>query len=368
MPNMRVLQIGPLPPPVGGMASVVVNLLSALEPYCEIRLIDNQKRTPQNRALWQGMLVQLRQLWQLFLLCVTWRPNIVHIHTFSWFTFWRNTIDVVVSKLIFRRVVLHIHGGQFHKFLNSLSWWKRMLVRLVFRASDRVVVLSEEWSRRLSGWCAAEKLVVVPNGVPVQSMGCKQKDEIIHVLCLANYSEAKGQSDLLRAVAGTSDPSSFKIALLGVESEKGYRELLHSLVDKLNLTGQVEIPGPKIGIEKQSYMNKADIFCLPSYDEGLPMSMLEAMATGIPVIMTRVGAIPEVISDRVDGFLYDPGNVNDLTKCIDYLVENPERAEIIGLAGYERVKQEYSIEVAAARIMTIYREITMHHQQLLHAE
>lgn len=359
LPNLRVLHIGPLPPPVGGMATVVVNLLSTLEPYCKIRLLDNQKTTLENRALWQGILAQLRQLWQLFLLCINWRPSIVHIHTCSWFTFWRNTLDVAVSKLLFRRIVLHIHGGQFHKFLNSLSWWQSLLVRLVFRASDRVVVLSEEWSRRLSGWCVPEKLVVVPNGVPVQSVGHKQKDGLTHILCLANYSKDKGQDDLIRAVAGTADPSSLRISLLGAEAEKGHQDSLRRLVDELNLEKQVEIPGPKIGSEKQSYLDEADIFCLPSYDEGLPMSMLEAMAAGVPVIVTRVGAIPEVVSDGVDGFLYDPGNIEDLAKCIDYLVEDPSRSKNIGLAGYERVKQKYSIGVAATRIMTIYRELAL---------
>ncbi len=355
--RLKVLQVGPLPPPVGGMAAVVENLISALQTGCEIRVLNNQKTTALDRTLWQGILAQLWQLWQLAELCVQWRPQIVHIHTCSWFTFWRNLLDVVIAKLFVRKVVLHIHGGQFHKFLDSLNYWQRKLARAVFHMSDQVIVLGDEWSHRLSKWCPPEKLCVIPNGVPVPELNYQQRDGCIRILCLANYAKNKGQEDLIRAVAQMEDNKLLRIALLGPEAEPGQQEVLYKLADELGLANQVVIPGPKMGAEKQVYLEQTDIFCLPSYDEGLPMSMLEAMAVGIPVVMTRVGAIPEVVTDGLNGCLYNPGDLNGLTQCLEELIANPECAKRMGAAGYERVKKEYSIEVSATRTLEMYRKL-----------
>lgn len=117
----RVLMLGPLPPPVGGMATVASNFQRALEPRLDLRVLDNVKTTAAKRSLWQGIAAPLKLLGRLGWQCLAWRPAVAHIHTFSWFTFWRNGVDVLLARLLLRRVVLHIDGAQFHRFLGGLT-------------------------------------------------------------------------------------------------------------------------------------------------------------------------------------------------------------------------------------------------------
>jgi len=352
---MRILMVGPLPPPIGGMATVVENLREALAAHGQVRVLNNVKTTPPDRALWQGVAAQSRLLWRLGALCLGWRPQVVHIHTCSWFNFWRQGVDVLLVRLLGRRAVLHIHGAEFHKFLSTLHGPLAWLARRIFSACNRVIVLGDEWLRVLEPWCGRERIVVVPNGVPVPARPVPVPREPL-IVCLANYERRKGQDDLLRAVAGLSEPRP-RVALLGAEAEAGRQSWLQSLGEELGLEDQVEIPGPKMGGEKDAWLRRAAVFCLPSHDEGLPMAMLEAMAAGVPVVATRVGAIPEAVKDGAEGRLYDAGDVDALRVCLQDLLADPEQARKLGLAGRRRVKREFSLERQARRLMDAYRSM-----------
>ena len=188
--------VGPLPPPVGGMATVVENLAAAFDgplvEAVELRVLNNVKITSADRSLGQGIAAQLRLLWRLVAECLVWRPHVVHIHTSSWFTFWRNAVDVLLARLLLRPVLLHIHGARFHRFLTGLPPPQAWLARRVFRLSARVIVLGEGWKRLLDAWTDPAKVVVVPNGVAVQAPVRMVADGPFRIVCLANYEERKG--------------------------------------------------------------------------------------------------------------------------------------------------------------------------------
>jgi glycosyltransferase involved in cell wall biosynthesis len=352
----RVLMLGPLPPPVGGMATVVENLVQALGTEVELRVLNNVKTTAADRSLWQGVAAQLRLLGRLVGQCVAWRPAVVHIHTCSWFTFWRNGVDVLLSRLLLRPVVLHIHGAQFHRFLAGLSGVSAWLARRVLRSANRVVVLGEGWREVLSGWARSERVVVVPNGVPVGEPVTPAPDGPFRIICLANYEARKGQEDLLRAVAALETARPVQVQLLGFEAEPGRRRSLLELAAELGLD-DVEVPGPVTGADKQARLAGAHCFCLPSYDEGLPMSMLEAMAVALPVVATRVGAIPEAVQDGREGLLFEPGEIRDLSAHLARLIAEPEHAATVGAAGRERLIRDFSLERSAALLLDLYRSL-----------
>ena len=157
------------------------------------------------------------------------------------------------------------------------------------------------------------------------------------------------KSDFRAALREAHRPQRGSTHLAGVFEGRGEVEA--------GMAGRVSAPGPKMGSDKQVFLDRAAIFCLPSYDEGLPMSMLEAMAAGIPVVMTRVGAIPEVIEDGVNGLLYDAGDTDALSACLVTLLSDDEQARGIGDRGRETVAAEYSIAVAVRRLLDLYRSI-----------
>lgn len=356
VPKPKILMVGPLPPPVGGMATVVQNLTQALADRVELRVINNVKTTAADRTLWQAVAAQLRLLGRLAGGCLAWRPAVVHIHTCSWFTFWRNGVDVVVARLLGRRVVLHIHGGQFHDFLGGLNGVHAWLARRLLRAAHRVVVLSPGWREILSAWSDPARIIVVPNGVSLGEPVKPRGDGPFRILCLAHYQAAKGQADLLRAVAALRTERTVHLELLGSEAEPGHREALTALARELGLV-DVDIPGPVMGQAKQARLAAAHCFCLPSYAEGLPMSMLEAMAVALPVVATRVGAIPEALSDGAEGLLFDPGDIAALRGHLTRLIREPDTAAALGAAGRERLARDFSLARSAVLLLEIYREV-----------
>lgn len=354
---LRALMVGPLPPPVGGMTVVMDNLSTALAQRCDLRVLNNAKTTPPGRPLLRGVAAQLRLLGGLAWTLVTWRPAVVHIHTCSWFTFWRSAVDVVLARVLGARVVLHVHGAEFHKFLASLGRTGRPAARLVFRATSRVIVLGTDWMRLLEPWCPGERLVIVPNGVPVPATVPERDRGAREILSVANYERRKGLGDLIDAAAALPQRERLRLTLLGAETESGHRRELEARAEASGLDGAVEIPGPVIGEAKQPYYDRAAVFCLPSYDEGLPMSMLEAMAQGLPVVCTRVGAIAEAVDDGEQGLLVPPGDVSGLAEALQGLLSDPDRRRTMGAAARERVQHQFSLDAQAAQVLAIYAQL-----------
>lgn len=350
--------IGPLPPPVGGMASVIENLERGLAGRVSLRILNNAKTTAVDRPLWQGIAAQTRLLGQLAYCCLVWRPRIVHIHTCSWATFWRNAIDVVLARLLGRKVILHIHGAAFHQFLAGLTPPLAGLARGIFACSHRVLVLGENWRQLLARWTNPERLRVLSNGVPLAPYHPPATDGPFRIICLGNYEQRKGQSDLLRAVARLrGDARPVALALLGAAAEPDYHEHLQQLRIELGLSAAVSIPGPVVGAHKQDALDAAHCLCLPSYDEGLPMAMLEAMAAGRPVVITAVGAVPEVIVDGEEGLLFQPGDIDTLSAHLESLRADPDRAAAIGQAGRERLRRDLSLERSVEQLLVIYQTL-----------
>jgi len=358
----KVLMIGPLPPPVGGMATVVGNLAEGFAGRVDLKLLNNVKTTAADRRLWEGIAAQLRLLGRLAGHCLGWRPDVVHVHTCSWFTFWRNAVDVLLARLLGRRVVLHIHGAQFRGFLEGLSPAARQSARVVFALAQRIVVLGEGWKALLDPWADPHRVVVVPNGVPVPertAAGVRGgAAEPLRIVCLANYERRKGQADLLRAVARLTGPRPVRLELFGFEAEPGQRQALLDLARELGIAERVQVPGPVTGAAKDACLNAAGCFCLPSYDEGLPMSMLEAMALGLPVVVSEVGSIPEAVSDGEEGLLYVAGDIEALAAHLQRVLDDPDRALAIGRAGRARVQREFSLERSVQRLLQVYGGLT----------
>lgn len=356
--RLRVLQVGPLPPPVGGMATVVRNLERALGTWADVRVLNNAKSTPVDRPLWQGVLAQLKLLGRLVALCAVWRPDVVHIHTCSQFTFWRSAADVVVARLFFRKVVLHVHGGRFAEFLASLGRWRTAAARLTLRLANRVVLLGEFARATFASMVDPSRLVVVPNGVMLGAQVDFRDRGVFHIACLANYGANKGQEDLLQAVSRMRHHDRVHVHLAGAESLPGERAALERLARSLGVADHVSIDGPIVGAQKEAWMREADCFCLPSHAEALPMSMLEAMAMGLPVVVTRVGAIAEAVSNPVDGLLFSPGDVDSLTRHLESLMDDPDLRRSIGLHGRERVERGFSLNASVLRLQDLYGSLS----------
>lgn len=352
---LRVVMSGPLPPAIGGMASVIGALSQSELAHCtELALFDTGKKTRSNRSLWEGIRARLALMIEWRTLLRQHRADIAHIHTCSGFTFF---LDGLLAWLASRqgcRVVLHVHGGLFDQFLDGLSPLMRTLARRIARRADLLIALSDDWRERLGQRLPGSRIAVLLNGVAEPAPGGAVRGAHAHptFVFLGLLSTLKGVPVLLDALSHAQ--ADWRVLLAGGEGEPGFADRMRADVAQRRLGERVQLLGPVVGPAKDRLLCEADAFVLPSLAEGLPMSLLEAMAARLPVVVTTVGAMPEVIVEGVEGLLVPPGDAVALARAMDRLAQSPQQREAMGHAGYAKYRARYSVDAMAQALLKIY--------------
>lgn len=352
-----VVMAGPLPPAVGGMASVLAALgASTLPGRVDLQLFETGKTTPAGRPLWQGVVARLRLMarWWRQLRHGSGQPApVAHIHTCSGTTFFLDGALLMLGRLRGAPVVLHVHGARFDAFLDGLPAPAAVVARWLARRAAVVVVLSEEWQQRLATRWPGVRLSVVANGVamPAQAHEVDRAGPPTYVF-LGNLGRRKGVHVLLQAAAQAAQP--WRLALAGGEEEAGYTAHTRAEIQRLGLDGRVQVLGPVVGTAKIELLAGAQGFVLPSLAEGLPMALLEAMAMALPAVVTAVGAMPGVVREGIDGHVVAAEDAAALAAALDALALQPEQRRQFGRAAAERCRSLYGIERMVDGLMDVY--------------
>lgn len=352
---LRVVMSGPLPPAIGGMASVIGALgQSDLARQTQLALFDTGKKTREGRSLWEGVQARLQLMRDWRRLLHTHQADIAHIHTCSGLTFFLDGLLAWLARRQGCRVILHVHGGLFDQFLDGLNPLMRALARHISRRADAVIALSDDWRqrllRRLPGTCIA----VLANGV-AEPKGRTARDPLAPptFVFLGLLSTLKGIPVLLEAASAAQ--ANWRVQLAGNEGEPGFVDRLRADIAARGLNERIQLLGPVVGEAKDKLLLQADGFVLPSLAEGLPMSLLEAMAARLPVVVTTVGAMPEVIQHGRDGLLVPPGDPAALAAALDQLAQlSPSDQAAMAQAAYEKYRARYSVDAMAANLLQLY--------------
>jgi glycosyltransferase involved in cell wall biosynthesis len=147
-----------------------------------------------------------------------------------------------------------------------------------------------------------------------------------------------------------------KVKIL-VVGEGSIRQDLMAQTHSLGITDNVVFLGHRE--DTDALLHAMDIFALPSLSEGIPMALLEAMAASRPIVASRVGGIPEIIEDGVEGYLVEPMDVNGLAERCRQLIEFPEVARKMSEQGRKRVERDFSATAMADRVASVYKELLM---------
>lgn len=274
--------------------------------------------------------------------------KIVHIHTASYNSFKRSAWYVRLGKLLGKKVVLHIHGGGFKEYYVTKPRW----IISVLDKCDAIITLSDSWKQFFQSITKCPNIFVVENIVvrPIQKTIGKDTDRL-HLLFLGLIAEAKGIFDLLEALHDNANIFHDKVILhIGGDGK------VQELKEKLNCYGlndMVVYEGFVSGKKKTDLLLKSDAFILPSYTEGLPVSILEAMSYSMPILSTPVGGIPEVVKDGVNGFLFTPGDKLAMVASITRLLEDKDRKKIMGNKSY-KIVQPYFPDNVGRKLEYIY--------------
>lgn len=357
MKRRIVHMTGPLPPAVGGMASVLGALeASSLPKRVDLRLFNTGKTTPEGRSLWQGIGTRLHLMKMWWNALGPQSQAIVHIHTCSGFTFALDGILLVLARLRGARTVLHIHGARFDSFLDGLSPSFRAMARWLSGEADIVIVLSMAWQERLSKRLPSARFRVVANGISALPRRSPHSASATgNFLFLGNLCRRKGVHVILEAASLSRHP--WQIDLAGGEEDPGFTTWTRDEIARRGLTSRVTLLGPIVGEAKAELLNKAIGLVLPSLAEGLPMAMLEGMAAHLPVVVTSVGAMPEVVRNGKDGYVIPPEDAPALAATLDKLAESPELRQRLGDAAAETFARAYGIEVMVEALEDIYETL-----------
>jgi glycosyltransferase involved in cell wall biosynthesis len=273
------------------------------------------------------------------------------VHSASRASFWRKSIFMAIAMLAKCPVILHLHGGGFARFYEvECGKVRRRMIRFFLERAARVIVLSERWRAWITGITDNRRVVCIPNLVaPVEERPLWPRRNI--VLFLGRLERRKGIFDLLDAIAALrAHIPDLRLVCAG----DGDLGSVARYAERLGIEDAVSLPGWVGPAEKQSLMNLAAVYVLPSYAEGLPVSLLEAMASGLPVAATSVGGIPDVVADGINGFLFAPGDSAMLQRLLRRLMHDAELGKRMALAARETVRLRFSAERVLAQLDELY--------------
>ena len=282
---------------------------------------------------------------------------LVHVHTASRGSFWRKFVVCLLARLAGRPYVIHLHGAEFADFYGKESGaLARWLIRSTFAHASVVIALSEEWRGRVLRICPTTKVEVLHNAVAIPdgqlSRGSGSPEPTL--LFLGHLSPHKGIYDLVRAFANVTQrfPTA-RLVLGGV----GQVEEIRRLAGELHIAERVSCPGWLKGQEKNAALADSTVFILPSYAEGMPMALLEAMSWGLPVIGTPVGGVPQVVESEVNGLLVGPGDIEGLARALARLLQDPDLRQRLGDAARNTIETRFALSHALNQLTDIYRRL-----------
>ena len=222
-----------------------------------------------------------------------------------------------------------------------------------------VLTVAEPGTETLRAFMPKARVETVDNAVDVSSFKVAQLDaEIPTVLFVGVICERKGVPELAEACATLRDRGlPFNLVLIGGQGPTPDDEYAR-IRAALERTGQTAaMVGPEYGEQVKARLYASDVFVLPSYLEGQPMAILEAMATGLPVVTTAIGAVPWMIRDGVEGRVVEPGDVPALTEALADVLSSAQRRQAMGAAARKRAEERHDLPILSARLAAAYRSV-----------
>ena len=286
------------------------------------------------------------------------RVALVHVNLGDRGSAVRKGLAVLLARFAAVPVVLHLHAAELVDDYANSSRTVRFLVRMPFRAATCCVVLGQLWRDWLVDTLGIDpsKVVIVYNGVPVVAVPRAATDDRLdrtrRILFLGNLMHRKGIFDLLHAVAHlpTGSPPWQLIVAGGGEIEE-----CKTVADRIGIGDRVTFAGWVDQARARVLLAEADLLVLPSYDEGLPLVILEALGMGTPVLCTPVGAIPEVLEDLRTAIFVRPGEPAELSLNLQRLLENASLRQTLSTNGMALFARQFTLDAFIERLFDVYR-------------
>ncbi len=354
---VRVAMLGPALKVRGGVSAVVASLLRAFRSDgFDVRYIATHLDGPKLLKAAAAFTGAVR----LLAVLVFRRCDVVHVHMASHASFSRKSMLLGMARRFGCRTIVHVHGAGFDSFFDGSSPARKRAITRTLESADLVIALSGEWKRRLTAIAPRAAIRVLMNPVDCAEFAgvAAARPDVPStggtVLFLGAFGKRKGVYDLLDAIPAVAAARREVLFEMGGDQEVAE---VRGLVDEKGIESNVRMLGWVSGDDKLAAFTRAHIYVLPSYHEGLPIGILEALAAGLPVVTTPVGGIPEVVKDGVNGLIILPGDVQALATSILRLLDDAELRERMSEVNIELVRSRHDASIVAATLCEWYNEI-----------
>jgi len=255
----------------------------------------------------------------------------------------------ILAKLTRRELIVEAHGDWIESlflyhhipFKNLVKKTLQFFSRCSLRGADKIRVISNFTNEFVKQYAFNKPIILFPTFTDLDIF-LQEKTQYVHnerILFVGALYRLKGVHFLLQAFSTIK--KKYPAAELVIVGDGPYKETLLEMVDDLRLS-RVHWRGKMSLVEVKKEMQNSCMLILPSLSEGLGRVLLEAAALGLPLIGSRTGGIPDIISHEKNGLLFEPGNVEDLAKAIEHLLEVPKRAEEMGMVGKKMAQEQFS--------------------------
>lgn len=278
--------------------------------------------------------------------------DLLHINLSSQGSFSRKRIVARWARILNVPYTLHLHGSRFREFYEGASESRKEAIRKTFVHAAAAMVLGNYWREFVASIDGRIKTVILHNATaPIALAPGSAEGEGVHIAFLGALGPRKGTPELVRAASALKDVAGWKMTIAG----NGEVDETREEVRNLGLASRIAIPGWLGPEDSAALLAACDIVVLPSYNENLPMSVIEGMGAGKAVVTTPVGAVPDIMTDGENGLLVQPGDVDGLATALRRLVEDDELRSTLGRNARSTHREMLDIRTYLPRLVHLWK-------------
>lgn len=338
----------------GGIAAVISGYYgSVLEKDCNVIYVESYK----NGGKFAKLFKAVSGYFHFAKVLIVDKPDLIHIHSSFGPSFYRKLPFIYMASWAKKPIINHIHGADFDEFYINASEKKKGRIRKAYNKCTVLIALSAEWKERLSKIVPKSKITVIENYSilhedALEERLCRPTNDT--VLFLGEIGKRKGCYDIPAVASEVVKAVPDVRFILGGEGSPEDEAAVKKLFEEKGVADHVIFSGWVRGADKDRLLREADVFFLPSYNEGMPMSVLDAMGYGLPVVSTNVGGIPKIVHDRENGFCCEAGDMQTMSAGIVKMLESRGMLESMSKESFRIVKDGYSLESHLKLIEGVY--------------
>jgi len=287
------------------------------------------------------------------------KPQLVHYPITSYWAFEKSMLILCTAKLFGLKTIGHLHGGAFKEFLTGLKGFRKRIAFFTLNKLDGIITLSPYWQDFIISKLPSSNTHYVYNPIEKEfedNFSAHERNyNIESLMFIGHIRKRKGVFDILEAIKSI-EKVNIKLAGSGENKIDEYAMFKQKIIKK-NLTKKVTILGTVHGQDKINLFKKSGIFVLPSYIENFPLVIIEAACAGLPIIATRIGALPDIFTHHKNILFIEPGDINQLTLSINYLIDSPAERERLGNAAKNIFQTQLNRENIMKKFDAIYQEL-----------